>query len=82
MEKKNLERPILPFVIFFTSIIGFIIYITVRYGEVEISENGEKFSNFDDFIKEEEESEFKDEIEEVIEEEIEDDIENFLDDSK
>ena len=82
IKKKNLEGSKLAFVIFLTSIIGFIIYIMVRYGEIEISENGEKFSKFDEFIKEENDAEFNDEIEEVIEEEIEDFIDDILEDSK
>ncbi|MFX1313284.1 MAG: hypothetical protein ACFFHD_11820 [Promethearchaeota archaeon] len=82
MKKKNLEGSKLVIVIFLTSFIGFIIYIMINYGEVEISENGEKLSKFDEFIKDEEKAEFNDEIEELLEEEIEDVIDNILERSK
>ncbi|MFX1345975.1 MAG: hypothetical protein ACFFAI_12770 [Promethearchaeota archaeon] len=78
IKKSNLETSPWVFIIIFTSVIGFIIYIMARYGETELLEKDENFSKFDEFIKEEKEEEFNDKIEEITEDDIEDVIEHIL----
>lgn len=82
MKKRNLEGPIVFFLILLTSFIGFIIYIIVSRGEIGTLENDISFSEIDGSIKREEEAEFHDEIEEISEEEAEDVIESILEDIK
>lgn len=81
IKKNHLESSAWVPVIIFTSIIGLIIYIMVRYGETEISDINENFSKFDEIIKEEKEAEFNDKIEEISEDEIENAIEHILEES-
>ncbi|MFX1281733.1 MAG: hypothetical protein ACFFA3_20445 [Promethearchaeota archaeon] len=82
IKKNHLESSAWVPIIIFTSIIGLIIYLMVRYGETEISDINENFYKFDEIIKEEKESEFNDKIEEISEDEIEDAIEHILEETQ